>query len=335
MKKVILASGIITAGCTTLAPPVDMPAAPATPGTQKIVTISDTSKQSSQRNTAQAPGHAIPMGSSVVISVPKVYSKEAPEQESPDSEVFATSGFFNTAEQQIEKELMRQGFNVISREKFEVKLRKERGDTGSTQDSDTALRELKDIAELIRAAEAGDLTSDYLLQINEFRQNDISKYSINLMDYPNYRQLLEQNPELSKQLDAKKTLACDELSASINAKLIHIKSGKIVWIGQHSISNRNLEDGDLQVQVRIKERLGNKEEVENFVAQLNSKDARKRRKANDVISYPEWKIERSLDDPKIISGTCLAEKYPSLDEVRSRISQTLASSIIQSIVVDS
>lgn len=63
---------------------------------------------------------------SVIISVPLVGNKNASdvdESKAQSKELYATDEFYNIAEQQIEKELIRKRFRVLDRSKFEAKLR--------------------------------------------------------------------------------------------------------------------------------------------------------------------------------------------------------------------
>jgi len=77
-------------------------------------------------NVVQNISRDILVGSSIVINVPSVLFEEKSEQSAGDragDQDFKTKDFFNLAEQQIEKELIRKGFRVLSRSKFEAKLR--------------------------------------------------------------------------------------------------------------------------------------------------------------------------------------------------------------------
>lgn len=75
---------------------------------------------------------------SVIISVPREAEKDNARNHNLDSEnnladVFSTDGYFNEAEQLIEAALLRQGFNVLDRSKFEAKLRdlRDKGNSNS------------------------------------------------------------------------------------------------------------------------------------------------------------------------------------------------------------
>jgi hypothetical protein len=63
---------------------------------------------------------------SVIIAVPEEAGKGTKEKEFEEDDynkIFRTSGYYNEAEQAIEKSLLRVGFDVLDRSKFEAKLR--------------------------------------------------------------------------------------------------------------------------------------------------------------------------------------------------------------------
>ncbi len=63
---------------------------------------------------------------SVIIGVPEEASKKKDVNAKPTSqqgEIYKTDGYYNEAEQAIEAALLRKGFNVLDRSKFEAKLR--------------------------------------------------------------------------------------------------------------------------------------------------------------------------------------------------------------------
>lgn len=147
---------------------------------------------------------------SVVIALPvenKMASNEA--QTLDKTGAFKTEGYINKAEEVVEKELIRAGFSVIDRSKFEAKLRTLResniGDTldskvfdkesqilkdelkngkitdkeynnslaklnASTSTRVRGKKELIDMSELIRAAQSKGIKSDYILQLNTIEE---------------------------------------------------------------------------------------------------------------------------------------------------------------------
>ena len=351
----MLSLALLVTACTSMAPPLNMPPPPTLRSETVTINIPTTNNQPARENIVQMRGHIIPYGSTIVISVPRTITQQLMQQtrrisdrnpqranqissksvsDINDAPInvgndFFTSGYFHTAEQQIEKELIRHGFDVLSREKFEAKLRNARGSARVK-----GLYELTDISEVIRAAEKGDLTADYLLQINQFKLNDINDYDINLGAFKDYQKLMDHFPQVRDQLKKAQYLKCSEYSATLNAKLIHVASGQIIWIGEHSASTRGLLENALAVRVGVEEEVVNKEQIERFVAAQNTESARKNRDPNKPVKLPEWEIRAKVLKPIVTNGYCRIEKSSiSREQVRSQLSKLVASTLMRSIRV--
>ena len=116
---------ILLAGCSSkpkYAPLISMPVIPKDKIEIIDVNVKFDDKVDIYDNVVQNLSRNISLGSSIVINVPSKLFEER-SKENVESQDFKTKDFFNLAEQQIEKELIRKGFNVLSRSKFEAKLR--------------------------------------------------------------------------------------------------------------------------------------------------------------------------------------------------------------------
>ena len=152
------------------------------------------------------------------------------------SQAFRTEGYINESEAVVEKELIRFGFNVVDRSRFEAKLRTTRETSRVTEDiagkvfqvklkeleakrnsgaitseeyitqlseldanqktRKRGVNELVDMSELIRAAQSEGVQADYILQLNAIEE--YSGYPLNLPVKGNreVELYLEDNPEL-------------------------------------------------------------------------------------------------------------------------------------------
>lgn len=207
---------------------------------------------------------------------------------------FQTAGYFNKAEQQIEKELIRKKFIVLDRSKFEAKLRELRTKTESPRvsASDRALtrlweeqlkngeineeefrtkmrdlelqrevanregsrkgeKELVDISELIRAAQSGETRADYILQVNRFYVDTTSDEIVDLLDLEEVQAIAKDNPGFTRALkDAgKDSVRKPGFYGVLNAKLIDVQSGAIVWVGALKVDVQNALKEGLRIQV--------------------------------------------------------------------------------------
>ena len=238
------------------------------------------------------------------------------QQSTGSSEMgFQTDGYFNKAEQQIEKSLLRKGFYVLDRSKFEAILRDRRSKKVDTKHSDlrdaqirelndqfekglisqqshldglakidsdyqrleentsrkAGEKELVDISELIRAAQGTDVNADYLLQVNNFDVRPITDRTIRLSDQPDVKQLIKDHAGL---LDAMKANGANTIQRPgyfgyMNAKLIEVKTGAIVWVGEHRVESSNTED--INIELIMKKYASNRDEFARVVDTYNDK----------------------------------------------------------------
>jgi len=375
-------------GCSSapdLAPLLSMPIAPnATKDSiSSELTLSNT--YDIKDNVVQSGAHKIKMGSSVVINVPdKIFVKSSKNEIEGE---FRTSEFFNYAEQEIERELIRHGFIVLSRSKFEAKLRdlrdetsckdkwwrcpsskvdpevqtilneletsfkegkisatefakqtkefKSRMQTSSTgrsrQEGD---RELTDISEVIRAAQSGSVQSDYILQINNFDTNKITNAEVNLLESSEISAYLLDNPSIKQQFLKRQYLKCQTEGAELNAKLIHVTSGAIVWIGKHEVNELNSGVTNLKLQIGEHTFVNNINEVQTFVSAQNQHSQRINRYGRQV-QVPAWKYSKELIGPDVISGRCNehGSQHRMDKNTRTKLARSVSKELIREIVV--
>ncbi len=145
----------------------------------------------------------------VVIALPvEIRQNSNNAQKLDKTGAFKTEGYINKAEETVEKELIRAGFGVIDRSKFEAKLRTLRESSNGSSMGDAVLqaevqilnekfknkeitalekadelarltksvsrfrgdKELIDMSELIRAAQSKGVKADYILQLNTIEE---------------------------------------------------------------------------------------------------------------------------------------------------------------------
>jgi len=385
--SLLLGVTILLTACGTpppkLAPIMKMPNFPTYEKKTTEFEVNFNSNSNLFHNVVQSK--IIKRGSSVVINVPEGISKKNMQNDTiknTDGQDFKTKNFFNEAEQQIEKELMRRGFNVKSRSKFEAKLRSMRDNSDSInknyysriynsvppeyqailenlkkqfedgtvtakdyadqlKDFQTPItkrrsgetEELTDISEVIRAAEAGDVKADYILQINIFETDKNESVMTDLRNSRKAREFISSNPSLLKQFEkGKNRFECKSLAAKLNAKLIHVKTGDIVWIGEHSI-NEYTKSGTnkLIVGLTSQKYITNKSDIQNYVSKQNTHYNRIAR-YNKKTKYPTFEFDTKLDGPIILSGYCSQEIYPD-NKKRATLARQVAKELISTIKV--
>jgi hypothetical protein len=333
------ALALLTSACSSLAPVIPQPKAP--PMFKDSATLAIARKQSvvDPADIVYPGGYSIRSGSSVVISVPSNFLTEMMEKNAENlkdskqldrakrsMDLYNTSGYFNYAEQQIEKELIRVGFTVLDRAKFEAKLRELRSPNGinrndtmdvsevirATQGADLTsierarlekmLRELRnsmrlngnemiDISEVIRAAQSGENRADYVLQINQLKLNRES-VSQEIRKSAPIQQFIDKYPEIANAVPDQYSFP--EYSATFNAKLIEVATGRIVWVGGHTVTSRNIIERDIQLTVTVRKFVTNEAEVTGYVERENTEEVRKKR-GDRPVSIPPWKYDYKFD----------------------------------------
>jgi hypothetical protein len=299
---------------------------------------------------------------SVIIAVPaesKGKTKQH-QQEVDEESIFGTSGYYNEAEQYVEQDLLRKGFSVLDRSKFEAKLRDLRDKAEYSQrtwwDSQTerALEngeyevvktdlknkfesgkitlteyrnqidavnkysqralpgqkrdenEMNDIAEVIRAAQTGADQANYLLQINEVKMGKAGDRNLSIQELPEVQEFINNNPGLSfgsLPYALPPQISANWWRSSLNAKLIEIKTGSIVWLGSHEIESWAAEEVD--VTFNITKKVSNVKDVNGKIDSHNSQ-----------LKTKEYRLTQVQEELRRVYAKAITKrKYDSKDEL--------------------
>ena len=388
------------AGCNTptapqepaLAPLMEAPEPPQTRSAELNLTLTAGSPE--EISFAQSRQHIIDSGAKVVINVPQRYEAfraNAFQGSDADPEHpgrFATLGYFHVAEQHLEMELMRHGFRVLSREKFEAKLREirdkralrpfevwaivdddynqalnnlrdalEEGSIDERQFASRALElrrefgidetggagradgsyEMSDMSELIRAAQSGseDERADYILEIGEFVIDPSAplRTNINLLGHPDMRDFRDAHPWASDAIaQGWVRMPYEELVAKLKARLVNVRSGEIVWSGSAVVPEGELGEtpDSLAVRYRARETVANRDAVERFIDEQNTRSNRILRARNGNPSTPAYELRVEIDGPEVVSGSQRVSQR-STDE-RERVQRALAAHAAERVI---
>lgn len=361
------AMAVVMSGCgPKLAPPLSQPVAPQTSIDVIKVPLQWESDYDLNDNIAYLKAHKVVVGSSVVLNVPPRILQEQSEQD-VTTQGFKTEGFFNVAEQQIERGLLNSGFRVLSRAKFEAKLRSLRdlqkdystSMSGIRSESEPEVRilideiqsqyekgtinedkyidkikyfknklqvtaagkrrnsedqELTDISEVIRAASSDGVKADYILQINEFDTNKKLVVKNRLGEVESVRAFVRKYPDVKREFDnGNDVFRCAVIGAVLNAKLIHVATGEIVWIGENKLNEVDSGVNNITVELGARTSVSNEREVRNFVNQNNGMLARELRFGKDM-QVPAWDFTTSLIPATLVAGDCKQEWTPNNDK---------------------
>jgi len=275
------------------------------------------------------PGYSVPRDATIVISVPveeqlregrsKQSALTSTAQDDEGISSFRTTGYFNRAEQQIERSLIGKGFNVVDRSKFEAKLRDERDEAshdfrgrsseaknaeikaadskkeagmltvdqwaaelariekkyfGASSDAGRKpgqSKELVDNSELIRAAQSGETQADFILQVNTFTTSSTSDERLYLTDFDEIDSACNANPGLRTALDKSgaNNITRPGFFGYLNAKLINVQTGAIVWVGEHRVTTQNVLKGGFSIKVPISKATSNATKLNKSIKDYN------------------------------------------------------------------
>jgi len=287
--------------CTQLAEPLKIPEKPAPQHQQVMIDIERQSNSSGTNDILQLPLHKIKVGNKLIVSAPLIKKKYRIKDVVRTGVSFQNDLFYKVAEQQIEKNLLRKGLNIISREKLEAEFKNYQ----NTHNAINPGKGLLDVSSIIRAAQLKGVDADYLLKISSFK-NMNKTYQIDLAGYEPFQLLLTNFPEATGELLARQYIECLENIVSIEAKVIHIASGSVVWIANSSLSSRDLDNKKMQVKMAVNKTVNNEVTIMDYVKQQNTKQARKLRYGKDV-EYPSWQHAVYVSTPVVTQGNCQME----------------------------
>jgi hypothetical protein len=137
-------------------------------------------------------------------------------------------------------------------------------------------KELVDISELIRATEEGEIQSDFILQVNTFRTQQLSDRRISLVDRPELIDLFKRHAGLRDAMVAKGVARITHpgFYGLLNAELIEVKSGYTVWVGAHRVDSERVVE--FRIVVPIVKRVENASEIAAARAEYNRMLTRQR-----------------------------------------------------------
>jgi len=255
----------------------------------------------------------------------KNYEEWTEEEKRASKNKYSTASYFNQNEQEIEKAMIRKGFNVLDRAKFEAKLRDLRDNNSdkvrdkksagyytlkkmydkqledgeldnieymekissleaeskaSTSGKKRKENEMIDISEIIRAAQgSGDgkgpnnAKADFLLQINNIDVQDSFDHPLELYAFDETKVYLKKHPGLNLGDSAgqlPRSIPRPWYKAFFNAKLIDIKTGQIVWIGEHIAESNSANKDGIRIDFNIERYVSNQNEVNMAIRNYNS-----------------------------------------------------------------
>ena len=283
-------------------------------GSWAVISIPDDVRQGSMRKNTENIRDAKSTTEKVEVISPV---------DNDNKEIYSTTGYYNYAENQIEKELLRIGFNVVDRAKYLAKI-KEITSGG-----------FEDVADVIRmAAKDSTIRSDYILQINKLSFGKEQR-TLYLRSFPEIQQFLDKFPRIATSVP--KTYNYPEYNVVFDGKLIEVKTGKIMWLGTHCITSGQVLSRsamNITINMNVRKYVSNEKEIRDFIAFQNTPEQREKRYNKDV-NIPPIQYEYSFDF-SVIPDLNELEKEGAENELfenhRKALIKTVTQELIRTIV---
>ncbi len=327
--------GLFISGCSSerVAPPIftaipnqqplqqpkllDVPKAPKPLATTITLSIPRQKPSVEPGKSVMRRGAMIKLGSSVLISFNNHQTQsteQANAQESSGASATQPDGYADILEQYLERGLTASGFHVKDSSKFTER---------ST-----------DIADIIRAAQDGNVMADYALQVIEL---DIAPYSgepLQLSILPEVQEALRANPGLRLGVPGQygvipSTMKQPWYQARFNAKLIDVKTGSIDWMGEYSIESPAVLDDGIRILMGISKRPTNSNILIRELEDYNNTVKTAYEKASQAKDALDAEYKSALENKtyygKSKDGESLQEtRKRSVAEAEKRYAQALS-----------
>ena len=196
-------------------------------------------------------------------------------------------------------------------------------------------KELVDTSEVIRAASASEVQADYILQVNVFDTSGRRRESINLLANEEFRQFVDKYAAVKERFssDRNSYFECEVAEASLNAKLIHVSSGDVVWIGSHKVTELDHAENqaNIELEVTYARNCTNCSELRNQVTRLNTDESRTLRHGQTPpVLAPRYAT--TVSNARKISGSqCAIDDRTDLEKIRPQLASRVAEELIGTI----
>ena len=164
----------------------------------------------------------------------------------------------------------------ISLEEFTQKAKQLRDKLLDPTGSSRNREEMTDISEVIRAAQDGEVMADYILQVNDLSVKPYSGIPLQLGARVEVQTALRKNPGLRIGSSGDRgnmiptTLRQPWAQARFNAKLIHVKTGSIEWIGEYSIESLMVLDDGITITIGVRRYTSNGKAIVDSIVSYNN-----------------------------------------------------------------
>ena len=121
---------------------------------------------------------------------------------------------------------------------------------------------------------------------------------------------------------------CDAQQATISAKLIDVASGDVIWIGNHTVTE--FDGREIELEVGYERSVNNYASILNFVESNNTGKARIRRYGQEV-TLPPFSYSTVVTDPRNLSVTECELGSRTMSDLQ-RSSEELASRAVAELI---
>lgn len=185
---------------------------------------------------------------------------------------------------------------------------------------------------VLEAARSETIASDYVLYVEYLDATKLRKRVINLASNPEVRRFATQYPQgIRKELQDRRYVNCTGLAAEMTARLVDAKSGEVVWLGEHRVSQFSGKKDPYLVQLGVRRYPANEEEIRAFVEAQTGKSSRNK----TAPKMPAWRYDMALLGPTLIKGQCDVAQYnrEEIINMQSALAKQVAKELVKTIRV--
>lgn len=153
---------------------------------------------------------------------------------------------------------------------------------------------------VISAAQSGDISIDYVLEVKDFKPASKVQQSLRLKDYPELRRFINEYPDLQPEFEKRNFMQCAGVGSELKARLIDTKTAEVIWMGRHVVSEMTADNSKYLLEIGARKYAANADEIEEFIkAQSSKKNGKK------SARMPVWRYETILMGPNLVQGSCV------------------------------
>lgn len=187
-------------------------------------------------------------------------------------------------------------------------------------------KELVDNSELIRAAQSGETQADFILQVNTFTTESTADEHLYLTSFKEIDEICQANPGLRTALERSGNgmITQPGFFGYLNAMLIDVQTGAIVWVGEHRVTTENVLKGGYTVKLPLSKTVSNgsalNKDIKDYNKALGTLARKAQRLKRDIEAGKYQPAPGEVLTPSSKVNVKVAEYYELVAELNKKMS---------------